>query len=172
MSFLTNIKSLWIIIIVLIVINIFSIGAIWLTKDRKPYYRSGSYPRTERGIPQSRDQHFIPKELNFTADQQQKFDALALAHRESINLKTDEIRTLREQLVDRMKNQEFDTTSEELIQKIGHVQAELELLNFRNFRDILNISDDAQKEKFISMMQRAFRPRYEHHERDRRKDND
>jgi hypothetical protein len=161
MSFLTNIKSLWIIIIVLIIVNIFSVGAIWLSKDHRPYYRSGSGSRSDRSNLQSRNQHFIPRELNFTGDQRAEFDSLAALHRESLRQKTDEIGLLREQLVTRMRNQEFNSASEELIQQIGEKQAELELLNFRNFRDVMNICDDDQKEKFVSMMQRAFRPRHD-----------
>jgi len=170
MSFLTNIKSLWVIIIVLIVINFFSVGVIWLSKDHRPFNRPGTYSRAARSNLQTRDQHFIPKELNFTAAQEQKFDSLATLHRATVNLKTDEIRILREQLVNRMKNQEFDATSEELIQKIGQVQAELELINFRNFRDVMNICDESQKEKFLGMMRRAFRPRHDDHERSRERE--
>lgn len=160
MSFLTNIKSLWIIIIVLIVVNIFSVGAIWFSKEHRPYSRVVSR-YDERSNFQPREQHFIPRQLNFNADQRAKFDSLAEIHREMLSEKTDEIRLLREQLVARMRNQEFNSASEELIQQIGDKQAELELLNFRNFRDIMNICDDNQKEMFVSMMQRAFRPRHE-----------
>jgi hypothetical protein len=167
MSFLTNIKSLWIIIIILAILNIFSIGAIWLSKDHRPYTRPGTYSRSERNIQQPRDEHFLKKELNFTSDQQAKFDSLATLLRENLDIKTDEIRVLREQLVNRMKNQEFSSGSEELIQQIGQKQAEIELINFRNFRDVMNICDDKQKEKFIGMMQRAFRPRHDHSKRNR-----
>ncbi|MCK5104540.1 MAG: hypothetical protein KAR17_17065 [Cyclobacteriaceae bacterium] len=167
MSFLTNIKSLWIIIIILVILNIASVGTIWLSKDHRPYSRSGTSSRSDRKIQQPRSVHFLTKELNFTADQQVKFDTLAASHKENLDLKTDEIRVLREQLVNRMKNQEFSSGSEELIKQIGQKQAEIELINFRNFRDVMNICDDKQKEKFIGMMQRAFKPRHDHGKRNR-----
>ena len=104
MSFLTNIKTLWAIIIVLIIVNIVSVGSIWYTREHRSFDRRGNYARSERTIEQSRDQHFIPKRLNFSNDQQENFDSLAAIHRENLNQKIDEIRELREQLVARNKN--------------------------------------------------------------------
>ncbi len=168
MSFLTNIKTLWAIIIVLIIVNIGSLGSIWFTSEHRSFDRRGNYARSERNIEQTRDQHFIPKRLHFSNDQQEKFDSLAAIHRENLSQKIDEIRELREQLVARMKNQEFNSSSEDLIQEIGDKQAELELLNFRNFRDVMSICDEEQKQQFVDMMQRAFRPRGGEHRGGRR----
>lgn len=165
MSFLTNIKSLWIIIILLIIANILSIASLWTTRDHRSLDRRGIYQRSERNIPETRDQHFIPRRLDFSDEQQEKFDSLATLHRQNLSLKTDEIRELREQLVTRMKNQEFNSASEAIIEQIGQKQAELEVLNFRNFRDVMSICDDTQKENFVNMMQRAFRPRIDRHGR-------
>ena len=165
MSFLTNIKSLWIIIIVLIIVNILFIGSLWVTRDHRSLDRRGNYQRSERNISVTGDQHFIPRRLDFSDEQQEKFDSLATLHRQNLSLKTDEIRELREQLVTRMKNQEFNSASEAIIEQIGQKQAELELLNFRNFRDVMSICDDTQKENFVNMMQRAFRPRIDRHGR-------
>ena len=168
MSFLTNIKTLWAIIIVLIIVNIVSLGSIWFTREHRSFDRRGNYTRSERSIEQTRDQHFIPKRLNFSDDQQEKFDSLAVLHRQNLNQEIDEIRELREQLVARMKKQEFNSSSEDLIQQIGQKQAELELLNFRNFRDVMNICNEVQKQQFVDMMQRAFRPRGGDHRGGRR----
>jgi len=167
MSFLTNIKSLWIIIIVLIILNIVSVGTTWMTREHRPFSRSSVTSRPDRNNRKSMNEHFLAQELNLSTEQQVKFDALAAAHKESLELKTDEMRILREQLVGRMKNQAFDSVSEELTQQIGQKQVELELINFRNFRDIMNICDDRQKEKFLGIMQRAFKPRHDNHGRDR-----
>ena len=167
MSFLTNIKSLWIIILILVILNVVSVGTIWFSREHRPISRLGISSRSERGTQQPRDRHFLTKELNFTADQQVKFDTLAASHKANLNIKTDEIRVLREQLVSRMKNREFDSVSEDLIHQIGQKQAELELINFRNFRDVMNICDDNQKDRFLGIMQRAFKPRYDNHGRNR-----
>lgn len=167
MSFLTNIKSLWVIIIILIVLNILSVSTIWLSRDHRSFSRQGQFQRSERNIPPTRNEHFLARELNLSAEQKVKFDTLAARHKENLDFKTDEIRILREQLVDRMKNQAFDSVSEELIHQIGQKQAELELINFRNFRDVMSLCDDQQKEKFLGIMQRAFKPRNDYHGRDR-----
>ena len=163
MSFLTNNKFLWLIILVLFVANIFLISTMWISKSHRPYQRIGRPEQVQ--APSSR--HFLKEQLNLSTEQEVIFDSLATIHRTNLELKTNEIRTLREELVNKMKNQEYDSASERLIQQIGEKQAELELLNFRNFRDIMNICDDSQKEVFIGMMHRAFRPREDFHSNER-----
>jgi len=161
MSFLTNNKFLWVVILVLLVLNVFLISTMWISKAHRPYQR---VPSIGQAPP---SQHFLANQLKLTSEQQVIFDSLATIHRANLELKTDEIRTLREELVTKMKNQEYDSASERLIQLIGEKQAELELLNFRNFRDIMNICDETQKETFLGMMHRAFRPREDFHSDDR-----
>jgi hypothetical protein len=158
MSFFTNIKSLWITIIVLIILNIVLTGSIWLTKEHRPFTRSGAIRGANLKTPTPHRGNFLIKELNFNIEQQSEFDTLAAKHNANLNAINDEIKALREQLVNRMKNQAFDSVSEGLIQDIGQKQAELELINFRNFRDIMSICDAEQKEKFLEIMRRAFRP--------------
>jgi flagellar biosynthesis GTPase FlhF len=155
MSLLSNKKFLWIVILVLVVLNAFLISTMWISKSHRPYQRADRQDQTQSP---SR-QHFLKDQLKLSDEQQVIFDSLASIHRANLEQKTDEIRTLREQLVNKMKNQEYDSASESLIQQIGDKQAELELLNFRNFRDIMAICDESQKEVFVGMMHRAFRPR-------------
>ncbi|MDZ7606162.1 MAG: periplasmic heavy metal sensor [Cyclobacteriaceae bacterium] len=159
MSLLSNKKFLWVVILILVVLNAFLIGTMWISKSQRPYQRTSRPDQTQ--TPANR--HFLKDQLKLSDEQQLIFDSLASSHRANLEQKTDEIRTLREQLVNKMKNQEYDSASENLIQQIGVKQAELELLNFRNFRDIMNICDETQKEAFVGMMHRAFRPRGEFH---------
>jgi hypothetical protein len=164
MSLLTNNKFLWVVILVLLALNLFLISTMWISKNHRPFPRVGRQDQTQTP---SR-QHFLKDQLKLSAEQEEIFDSLATNHRAILGSKTNEIRTLREELVNKMKNQEYDSASESLIRQIGDKQAELELLNFRNFRDIMNICDETQKEVFVGMMHRAFRPREEYHSIDRK----
>jgi len=163
MSLLTNNKFLWAFIFILLLLNAFLISTMWISKSHRPYQRTGRPDQTQAPV----NQHFLKDQLKLSAEQQVIFDSLATIHRANLEVKTNEIRTLREELVNKMKNQEYDSASENLIQQIGDKQAELELLNFRNFRAIMNICDETQKEAFIGMMHRAFRPRDDYHSADR-----
>ncbi len=157
MTILENKKFLWAVIIVLLLLNIFLVSTMWLSKNHRPYTRGG------RPDPQLRNEHFLKDTLKFSRDQQAKFDSLTALHRAGLNAKTEEMRDLRNQLVTRMKNQEFDSLSEQLIGQIGEKQAELEMLNFTNFRDIMSICDETQKQAFLAIIHRAFRPRDDFH---------
>lgn len=157
MSILENKKFLWAVIIVLILLNVFLVSTMWLSKNHRLYTRGG------RPDQQPRSEHFLIDTLKFSSEQQAKFDSLTALHRAGIGAKTEEMRDLRNQLVTRMKNQEFDSLSEQLIQQIGEKQGELEMLNFTNFRDIMSICDETQKQTFLAIMHRAFRPREDFH---------
>jgi hypothetical protein len=158
MSFLTNIKSLWVIIIILIALNIFLTGSVWLNKNQRPFSKQEFFRKTDRNISANRKEHFLARQLNFNPVQEAEFDTLAVKHRARLSAVNDELKALREQLVGKMRNQEFDSASEKLIEEIGQKQSELELINFRNFQEVLSICDAEQKEKFIGIMRRAFRP--------------
>ena len=160
MSFINNIKSLWIIIILLILVNVITVSTIWISKDRRPNWRP------DREIVQPVRQHFLKGALEFTAEQEVIFDSLSEQHRTRLADLGNEIKSLREELVNKMRNQEFDVESEQLIRQIGERQAELEMVNFRNFKAVLELCNDEQKEQFLNMMQRAFRPHNDRHDGD------
>lgn len=163
MSLLTNNKFLWVVVLVLLALNVFLISTMWISKNQRPFPRPGRQDQTQ-APPR---QHFLKEQLKLSVEQEVIFDSLATIHRAGLASKTNEIRVLREELVNKMKNQEYDSASESLIRQIGDKQAELELLNFRNFRDIMAICDESQKEVFEGMMHRAFRPREDFHSIDR-----
>jgi hypothetical protein len=103
------------------------------------------------------DQHFIPRRLNFTESQISAFNSLEEEHRNRHFEIVNQIKSLREQLVESIKNEDFDSVSEDLVYQIGQKQAELELNNFRNFREVMALCDSKQKQEFLEIMNRVFR---------------
>jgi Spy/CpxP family protein refolding chaperone len=154
MKILSNIKFLWIIILILIVLNIASITAVWIEErgDEVPVLR-------ERAMMNRRD-HFLKRELNFTDEQQAQFDSFLDKHRNQLESKLEEIRTLREELMGMMRNQEFSTESENIVRQIGEKQSELELMNYQHFKDVMSICNEEQKQMFLETIKRAVGPHH------------
>ena len=152
MEILTNKRFLWIIILVLLILNIVSLSTIWL----RPW-ESGVTVTREFRRPLAKD-HFLNKRLNFTPEQQTQFDKLLTKHRETLDSKVIEISSLRKELMGMMRNQEFTTESEKIVQSIGQKQSELELINYNHFKEIMAICNNQQKQVFIETMMRAVGP--------------
>ena len=154
MKILSNIKFLWIVILILIVLNIASITAVWIEErgDEVPVLR-------ERAMMNRRD-HFLKRELNFTPEQQAQFDSLLDQHRDQLEAKMEEIRTLREELLGRMRNQEFTGEAENIVRQIGEKQSELELMNYQHFKEVLAICNEEQKQIFLQTIRRAVGPHH------------
>ena len=152
MEILTNKRFLWIIILVLLILNIVSLSTIWL----RPW-ESGVTVTREFRRPLAKD-HFLNTRLNFTPEQQTQFDKLLTKHRETLDSKVIEISSLRKELMGMMRNQEFTTESEKIVQSIGQKQSELELINYNHFKEIMAICNNEQKQVFIETMMRAVGP--------------
>jgi len=154
MKILSNIKFLWIIILILVVLNIASITAVWIEErgDEAPVLR-------ERAMMNRRD-HFLKRELNFTPHQQAQFDSLLEKHRDQLEAKMEEIRTLREELLGMMRNQEFTGEAENIVRQIGEKQSELELMNYQHFKEVLAICNEEQKQIFLQTIRRAVGPHH------------
>lgn len=152
MEILSNKRLLWIIILVLLILNIASISTIWLKT-----WRSG-FPEMREFKRQMAKDHFLNKRLNFTPVQQAQFDELLSKHREVLDSKVIEISSLRKELMGMMRDQEFSQESEEIVQRIGKKQSELELINYNHFKEVMAICNDEQKQVFIETMMRAVGP--------------
>lgn len=154
MKILENIKFLWIIILVLVIVNIASLTAVWIEEkgDEVPFLR-------ERVMMNRRD-HFLKRELNFTPAQQAQFDSLLENHRDEIQEKMEEIRTLREELMGLMRNQAFTADAENIVRQIGEKQSELELMNYQHFKEVMTICNEEQKQIFLQTIRRVVGPHY------------
>ncbi len=157
MGFLKNTKALWIIIILLVILNIVSVGSLWLTREPNPVFRGGEMRRA--GPPR---EHFLKRQLQFTEEQQERFDTLLIKHGTALETKTDEIRALRKELISMIQNQEFTEEAEKLVAEIGKSQSELEMMNYQHFKEVMAICNEEQKDIFLQTIRRAVGP---HHRR-------
>ena len=153
METLTNKRVLWIIILVLLILNIATLSTIWLKSRQSGIPAPGEFRR-----PMAQN-HFLNRQLNFNSEQQARFEVILTKHREQLDSKVTEIRSLRMELMGMMRNQEFSAESEEIIQRIGEKQTELELINYNHFREIMAICDDEQKQVFVETVTRAVGPK-------------
>ena len=155
MTSINNIRILWITILALIILNVVTLGALWITRPHLPYPRFRNFHR-ENG-------YYLNERLHFSTDQLQKFKAIKAQQRQEMDARQDSIRFYREQLMGLMQKQEFGDSAELLINKIGMEQSEIDRLNYKHFREILSLCDSSQKPVFIETMKRAFMPHFDPH---------
>ena len=156
MAILSNIKVLWITIIILILLNLTTLGALWITRNHQPLSNLENRHRDKR--------NFLHNKLKLTDEQLKEFHKIKVEHKQQMGIMLDSIRNLREKLMCQMKKRDLNDSSRLLIHDIGIIQSDIEQLNYEHFRDILNICDSTQKAIFIETMRKAFMP---DHDRDR-----
>jgi hypothetical protein len=152
MAILTNIRVLWISLIVLILLNIFTLAALWTTRTHRAIIPSD---KKYEG-PES----FLREKLKFNDDQIIRFKEIKTKQKEELMEKINEIKALREDMMTMMRIEDFNDSVQIIVDRIGEKQAEIDRLNYNHFRELLLICDDSQKEVFIESMQKAFMPDY------------
>lgn len=150
MATLNKIRILWGVIIILVLVNVFTIVTLWISRSHKPPPEFNRKSKKE----------FLEEHLGFNEEQIKKFESIKSTHFGEIKTQMDSIRLLREELLVLMRKQVFNGDAEKLIEKIGAKQTELEKMNFRHFREVLGICDENQKEAFIETMKKAYKTRY------------
>jgi Spy/CpxP family protein refolding chaperone len=151
MAWLSNYRILWTIIIVLIGLNLTSLGALWVTRQRKPLFPM--HPR-QSGI----REHFLKRALELSDKQTEQFDRLEEDHRVFIDRATREVHRLRQELMNEMGAPMTDEKRDDLMDEISKKQAEIELRNFQHFTEISEILNADQRARFKEIMQRAVMP--------------
>lgn len=144
-------STLWIIAI-LVILNIVSIGALWLTRERKPVFDISD--NRGRGMNRERG-HMIARQLDLTPEQLQKFDSLNVQHRRKIRDKTIAIREMRSSMLDYVDKGVEDSV-QLLAAEIGKMHEELELMNYQHFQNVFEICNETQKEKFLDIVEGAI----------------
>lgn len=159
MAILSNIKVLWITIVILILLNLTTLGALWITRNHQPLSKIEIRHRDKR--------NFLHNKLKLDDEQLEAFHEIRIKHRQQMGVLLDSIRNLRERLMCQMKKRDLNDSSRLLINNIGIIQSDIEQLNYEHFREILNICDSTQKAIFIETMRKAFLPDHDH-DRERR----
>ena len=106
----------------------------------------------------SRQDHFLNRRLNFTSEQQESFDSLITIHRQNMRDIMKEIGALRKHIIESMQDNNNTLYIDSLVRQIGSKQIALEQINYSHFKQVLEICNPDQKEKFIHMLDRAMMP--------------
>ncbi len=149
MSYFNRNKWRAVAFLLLIVLNIATLTALWLLKDKRP----GPPPVMQSGVV-----NFLAKELGFDSLQKQKLVVLYKEHQ----TKMQEVRKGNHEAKDAFFGllQQHDIP-DSVIQKAAKESAkydsETDVLTFRHFQQIRNLCTDTQKEKFDGVIKQVLR---------------
>lgn len=142
------------VIIILIVLNVVTLGALWLQKSRGPVHEyPGRMPEDKKGPGK-----FLEQELDLNEEQSKKFAELREQHRTTADGLLKEMRDAREELFEQVKSDNPDMAKvEELENTIGQKTTELEKATFEHFKQLRAICTDEQKVKFDEVIGDAMK---------------
>lgn len=136
-----KIKSLYILVGILLLINVVTLGFIWYTSV---YVRMGP-PMNPPG-PEGKNS-FLADELGFTGEQLNKFDILKKEHRQGVQNIMQQTKELKDQLFDCIKTGD-DVKAKEIAGKLSENNKAMELLTYEHFKEVRAICNEDQKVKF------------------------
>jgi Spy/CpxP family protein refolding chaperone len=159
----TKNKILYVILGILIILNIISIGSMWMMRggDRmhSPYGLGGPHmqqsPEMQRqpGIHPPKDgKMFLAEELNFTPEQIEKFTKLRDEHFTSSRKILEEMHKSMDDMMEQLKSKDGNTKAEEYASQTAAKHKELQLSAYKHFKSVRDLCDEKQKEKFDSIL--------------------
>jgi periplasmic protein CpxP/Spy len=144
-----NRSKLWIIIVVvLLLLNTAVLAMLWFKKPQQGPPPGGN----------AKD--FLQKELNLTADQQQKFTQLREEHQQKIKEIMDGMKDLKDALVEKISSAQTDSAGIDLLTKqIAEKDRQRDVLtvyHFRAFKEMLNAEQQKKFEKILKEVMRMM----------------
>ncbi len=134
-----KIKSLYILVGVLVLINTATLGFMWYTKAR-----------TEQDVrpprPESRNS-FLVDELGLTGEQLNRFDTLKKKHHKEVLKITQQTKELKDGLFECIKTGD-DAKAKEFAGRLAENNKAMELLTYEHFKEVRGICNEEQKVKF------------------------
>jgi mevalonate kinase len=140
-----KIKSLYVIVGILLLINVATLGFIWYTSFELRVEPPLNPPRPDSS------NSFLADELGFTGEQSQKFEALKKEHHQGVEKIMQQTKDLKDQLFDCIKTGD-DTKAKEIATKLSDNNKSIELLTYEHFKEVRKICNDKQKEKFDKIL--------------------
>ncbi|MEI6816841.1 MAG: periplasmic heavy metal sensor [Bacteroidota bacterium] len=146
MNFFKENRILHYLLIVLVVMNMGTIGFCWILWNKMEHGQEMGPPPNERG---DRPKGSIEKDLSLNAEQSKAFTDLRTAHFEARKGVDDRINSLRNQLFDLVKMDKSDTVKvKDLSEQIGQLEIQKQLLITKHFIALRKICNGEQKVKF------------------------
>jgi Spy/CpxP family protein refolding chaperone len=154
MNFLTKNRLAVISIIILVILNLFTLSALWFQRfgeNHKPP------PHHFEMNKQGNGEEFLENELELTEEQAKQFEELRLKHFEKTKILMDEIHRYKKEITDELFSSTPDTNKVNLLsEEIGKNEAELERLSFSHFMKLKSVCQPEQKEKFERLFHVIF----------------
>ena len=136
-------------IALLIILNLLTLAALWITFLHRP--PSGSPPQRREGAPDVRD--FLTRELNLNGAQAKEFDDLRDRFMKDAGPVHEKIRSLKESLIEEMFRPATDPARiKALIEEIGGRRAEEEKLLLAHFQSLVEACRPDQKSRFQAIL--------------------
>jgi Spy/CpxP family protein refolding chaperone len=134
----------------LVLLNVFSLGALWMGRPKGPQH--GPHERGRMG-------QFMAKELHLSDEQAAQFKSLWEAHKEEVNKAQDNIGSLRKQRLEALLLSQPDSSQLQLLaQQIGQEQTRVEGLLSQHYFRLWAICNETQRKElpkvFGEMMKR------------------
>jgi len=149
--FSKNKLSIWI-IVVLVLMNLFTLSTIWFKEIRFPFIP----PPPESGH-RRQGLKVLEKELNLTPDQITVFNEIRQRHFDKMKPIQEEVHTLRCDLMDELFKTEPDTVKIKMLaMQIGVKETERERCMFEHFMEMKSACTPEQRSKFQSLMQKVL----------------
>lgn len=143
MDSITRNKRLGWVVLLLVVMNIVSLSALWIGYTKRP----------GREMPGKGGDKFLEQKLELRPEQTEKLKALRVSHFNKMEDLKREFRESRKGLHEFWKVENGAAQGKGLAEKIGRLQADIELEIFAHFSDIREICDDKQKQVFDSIIE-------------------
>lgn len=131
---MTKTKLLTVLSAVLLLINLFLVGWMWLHKPPHPHNLNGP-------------KDYIVRQLGLNEEQIVRYEVLIKEHRAQQRALKDAINSTREQIYQQLLK-ENSNEQEVLIEKLGELKKQIECLHWNHFKDLKKICREDQQPKF------------------------
>ena len=152
MDYFTNKRFVIWTIIILVILNLFTLSAFWFTRIFNILPIQPIAMHEFHDINRNQGDKFMEKELNLSEEQKKKFEESREKHHNQSKALHEEIYVLKEQLIDELFSTEVDSSKiKTLSEEIGMKQTELEMQNNTHILELKSICNPDQQEK-LSML--------------------
>jgi len=148
MAFNRN-KWLTVAFLLLVALNIATLGAFWIIKDNK----AGPPAGMRNGVTE-----FLVKELQLDAAQQERFKELVAEHRKGMAAVRRDNRAAKDSFFDLLKEPNIDDVALARAAAAANLpDQQMEMITFRHFQQLRAICNETQKAKFDAIIHEVLR---------------
>ncbi|MGV6831574.1 MAG: Spy/CpxP family protein refolding chaperone [bacterium] len=110
--------------------------------------------------PRKTPMQFIAEELAFDQKQLSEFEKLSASHQEEMRIVSDKIRKEKDQFFRMLSDSDISEREvDSVATKMSIIEKEKELIIFRHFKEIQQLCNEDQKQKFSKILRRAIHQR-------------